>query len=77
MCNILLKIDEVENIMFQNKSLIELMQGYCINASACIDEMDNLIPIFNIMLHNQKRLMSFIDEISNKALEVSYPDVFK
>ncbi len=77
MCNILLRIDEVENIMLQNKSLIELMHGYCINTSSCIDEMDNFIPIFDIMLNNQKKLINFFDEINNKILKTSYPDIFK
>lgn len=65
-------VDDVEQLMFQNTALINLMQGYCIMAQDNIDEMEYLAQGFNILIANQKTLQTKMDFISNKI----YKDAF-
>ena len=41
-----LKIIEVEEIIHKNDSILDLMQGYCVNTSQEVNQMHSLITAF-------------------------------
>ena len=59
------KISDIEEILYQNKSLIELLRGYCKSVMDEIEEFENLIqPLKNIFENNQN-LIIFSQDLSD------------
>ena len=48
----------------------------CVNASQYIDEVESLLPAFELVLDNQKKLWDKIDDISGDAYKAVYPNFF-
>ena len=70
------EICRVEDVLYQNQCLTELIQGYCLNFANTIDEMNNLLFIIDIILKNQKKLQKDLDAISMEICRLAYPDFF-
>lgn len=57
-------LEEIENLLYINKSLLELINGYCQYYSESIDEIYNLLEILKSMINNQDELQERIENIS-------------
>lgn len=57
-------IEEIQQLVFQNVSLANLMHGYCIATAKLNDEMEYLIQGFEVMLQNQKKLQDMLDNLT-------------
>ena len=59
------KMDSIEEILYQNKSWIELLRGYCKNVLEDIEEFENLIQPLGILLQNNKILLHYLEDLSD------------
>ena len=50
------KLNILDDILMQNQSLTELVQGYCLSKADLLDEMNSLLIIIDIILRNQEDL---------------------
>lgn len=72
-----MKIDEITQLMFTNGCLLELMQGYCLGRASDDGEMGTLIPAFEILLSNHKKIQDYMDDIETDLFKNAYTDIFK
>ncbi len=77
MLNTGMKIDEITQLMFTNGCLMELMQGYCLAGAEYNDSIQTLLPAFEILLSNHKKIWNDMDDIETDVLTVTHPDFFK
>lgn len=70
-------LDEIENLMYKNCSLLELMRGYCFSKCDKDNYIQLLMPGVDLVLDNQKIISEKIDEISNYVYRKEFPDLFK
>lgn len=57
-------LDETENLLYKNKCLLELVNGYCKYHSEDIAEIDNILEILSTIIFNQNELQERIEKIS-------------
>lgn len=77
MNNISIDLDEMQEIMYQNESMLELIHGFCLNLAQDIDEVHNLIPALEFVLKNHKQLWDIHSEIDNYIFKCCHSDIFK
>lgn len=72
-----IKIDEITQLMFTNCCLLELMQGYCLADAENNNSIQTLLPAFEILLSNHKKIWNDIDDIETDVLTITHPEFFK
>lgn len=69
-------IDDVEQLLFQNTSLMILIHGFCLMSQQDIQEMEYLVQGIDILLENQRNLQAKMEVISDKAYKTAYSELY-
>ena len=63
------KFSTIESTLCDINCLLEMLQGYCDNASENIDEMNNLLLVIEILLAKHRYMKHLLEEVNQELLK--------
>lgn len=73
MQNIESNLEQIEILLSKNKSLLEIINGYCLYFSEHIDEVYDLLDVLSTVINNHKELQDKFEILNLEIFKARFP----